>query len=208
MTSSNPPEKFISEVQQEILALCMEALPLEQLEVFKSMLPGEKVPAASTADSELYSFYDKLLPDGTIELLERLSDLNYPVLDPRDLADQLGAQKDGLGAMENELISGLTLTDFPLPDFMPVFDAGIFYILKGKLRGCQRAYSRCMSLAAIPTRSESERDKAIATCRRQRDNCIDKKFVAVFSVLLLDIPRVYLHLIGRNPPGPRPWPYR
>lgn len=200
MALTNSARKLITEVQQEILGLCMEALPLEQLESFESMLPGEEVPAASSVDGELYSFYDKLLPAGTIELLERLSELSYPILDPRDLAEQLGAQKHGLSPMEGELISNLNSADFPLPAFAVVYDAAIFRVLISKLLSCRRAYDRCMNLAS---RFEGERrDKEEADCRSQRDKCADKKLTAVFSVLVVQA------LIGRGPrvPGLGPWP--
>lgn len=196
--------KSPSAAQGQVLQYCMDTLPLDYLYVFRKSFPTAlKVPKSSAGKSELLRFYSKLLPDGTAELMERICGLRFPVLDPSNLAEQLG--KGGrLGPLENELIGSLNFTDFPLPDVGPVFDAALFRIFMRKLQGCRRTYRTCLRMAT--------NEKTRNACRKRLEKCIDNKATAVFNVFII---REIIEALPKPipwpgplpiPPGPRPTP--
>lgn len=181
----------LSPLDAEILSVWEAILPINLVRLYQRLLPDPvTLPKRTATGAELLEFYDRMQPPEIRGLVETVRGLEYPVLDPRHLAEQLTRKSGGLGASGSTLMSSLSWADFPLKGIASTLNVVLVRTSFDKFRWCVRNYNKCIA--------QAETERAEAECEREYQKCAAIWELRILLILLREwVPELV-------PPGPRP----
>ena len=163
--------KNLSLFERNLLGFWNEFFPLGIAKVPAKRSESKVKMPKNASGKELLHFYSSLLPKRINQVVQEVSKLKFPILDPSELNKQL-RKKGKLNNAQEDILMSIPLTSYPIGGSRPVLKRSLVYSFMASFKECSDARSDCYEKARdaegnIPWRAKDKCDNEYSICAEE-----------------------------------------